>query len=93
MPVLVHLASATHGARYLHWDELLRRRPPQNLSHKQWWLATKLARRAAGLSLPLLGADRHPVWFCQPLLLLKILHQTDDGSRGMAGGTTGGCPS
>jgi Fic family protein len=77
MPVLVQLASATHVERYLHWDELLHRRPPQDLSHDQWWLATKLARRAAGLSLPLLGADRHPFWFCQPPLLLKALHQID----------------
>jgi len=38
--------------RYLHWDELKWRQPPSGLSHEQWWLATKHARRYAMRPLP-----------------------------------------
>ena len=64
-------ASATPGERYLRWDELLHRRPPQNLSHDSWWLATKLLRRAARLVLLLLGSDGQPFWFWQTPQLLN----------------------
>jgi Fic family protein len=77
MPVLVQLAAATQGDRYLHWDELRHRPPPQGLSHEQWWLAEKLARRGTGTTLPLLSSDGSPFWFCQPPLLLEGLHEID----------------
>ena len=77
MPVLAQLAAATQGDRYLHWDELRHRPPPQGLSHEQWWLAEKLVRRGTGTPLPLLSSDGSPFWFCQPPMLLKGLHEID----------------
>ncbi len=77
MPVLKHLAAANQGDRYLHWDELRHRTPPQGLSHEQWWLAEKLARRGTGAPLQLLSRDGQPFWFCQPPLLLKGLHEIE----------------
>jgi hypothetical protein len=61
MPVLAQLASASQGDRYLHWDDLRHRTPPQGLSHEQWWLAEKLARRGSCVALPLLSRDGHPL--------------------------------
>jgi Fic family protein len=77
MPVLAQLAAGTQGDRYLHWDELRHRPPPQDLSHEQWWLAEKLVRRGTGTPLPLLSSDVGPFWFCQPPMLLKGLHEID----------------
>jgi len=77
MPVLTQLAAATQGDRYLHWDELRHRPPPQGLSHEQWWLAEKLARRGTSIPLPLLSSDGGPFWLCQPPMLLKGLHEID----------------
>ena len=77
MPVLTQLAAATQGDRYLHWDELRHRPPPQGLSHEQWWLAEKLARRGTSTPLPLLSSDGGPFWLCQPPMLLKGLHEID----------------
>jgi len=31
--------------RYLHWDKLRHREPPEGLSVEQWWVALKFARR------------------------------------------------
>jgi Fic family protein len=77
MPVLAQLAAVTQGDRYLHWDDLRHRPPPQGLSHEQWWLAEKLSRRASGVPLPLRSSDGEPFWFCQPPLLLQGLHGID----------------
>ena len=36
--------------RYLHWDELRYRTPPDGLSTEHWWAATKLSRRETPIS-------------------------------------------
>ncbi len=41
------------GGRYLHWDALRHRKPPGDLTHREWWLGTKLARESAAETLPL----------------------------------------
>jgi Fic family protein len=75
LPMLSLLASEAAGDRYLHWDELRHRTPPQGLSHEQWWLAEKLSRRPT--PLPLLGSDDQAFWISQPPVLLQGLHQID----------------
>lgn len=75
VPLLSLLANGAETDPYLHWDELRHRTPPQGLSHEQWWLAEKLARRPT--PLPLLASDGQAFWFSQPPLLLQGLHQID----------------
>ena len=75
VPLLSLLANAAETDRYLHWDELRHRTPPQGLSHEQWWLAEKLSRRPT--PLPLLASDGQAFWFSQPPVLLQGLHQID----------------
>ncbi len=43
---------AVPGGRYLHWEELRRRAPPEGLSHDTWWLAVKLSRLPLQKGLP-----------------------------------------
>jgi hypothetical protein len=75
LSLLSVVASAAESDRYLHWDELRHRPPPQGLSHEQWWLAEKLCRRPT--PLPQMASDRKPFWFSQPPVLLQGLHQIE----------------
>lgn len=63
--------------RYLHWDELRHRSPPQGLSHEQWWLGVKLARLGQAQALPLLDKLDRPFHFTMPEPLLRALHFVD----------------
>jgi Fic family protein len=51
--VLAHSRPVDPKGRYLHWDEMLRRTPPADLTHEEWWLATKYARMVISKQLPL----------------------------------------
>ena len=75
LPLLSRLATAAAGDRYLHWDELRHRPPPEGLSHEQWWLVEKLFRRPT--PLPLLARDGKAFGFSQPPMLLQKLHGID----------------
>ncbi len=37
-------ASPLRDGRYVHWDTLRHRTPPEDLTHREWWLAIKMAR-------------------------------------------------
>ena len=50
--VLDHTTVLAHD-RYLHWDQMRHRSPPADLSHEEWWLGTRIARRSAEESIPL----------------------------------------
>jgi len=75
LQLLARLASEGPLDRYLHWDELRHRTPPEGLSHGQWWLAEKLTRRPT--ALPLLASDGKAFWFSQAPGLLQGLYQID----------------
>lgn len=68
--------------RYLHWDQVRRRPPPDGLSHRAWWLGFVLARRTGRQRLPLLGKGGLPFWFCHVAPVLAPLQRLD---REMAG--------
>jgi Fic family protein len=68
--------------RYLHWDELRHRTPPQGLSVEQWWLGTKLARLALSQALPLIDKHGQAFRFAMPAPMIRGLHGID---RDMAG--------
>ena len=51
--------------RYLPWDEIRYRQPPDGLTRRQWWLSLVTARRAARNELPLLGRGGQAFWFCE----------------------------
>lgn len=51
---LVSMRSLGPSARYVHWDKLVHLDPPEGLTHREWWLALKVARSAATKRLPML---------------------------------------
>ena len=70
-----------HG-HYFHWDELRRRKPPQGLSHHEWWLITKMTRLNVLRKIPLTDRAGQYFSFCVPDLVQEDLHQIDSGGRG-----------
>ena len=70
--------------RYLHWDHLRYRVPPDGLTHEEWWVGIKLARQARYRYLPL--QDRGGREFVLALVppLEDALVRVDEVARGFA---------
>ncbi|WP_245804347.1 Fic family protein [Andreprevotia lacus] len=68
--------------RYLHWDELRRRRPPDGLSEEEWWLGTHMLRTAISRLLPLYDKGGHPFRFNVPNEAQIHLHHIDRDAAG-----------
>lgn len=71
------------AGKYLHWDNLRHRRPPEGLTPELWWLQLKLARNALSHSLPLLLDKRKkPFLFGLPEPVVVHLHHVDRNAAG-----------
>ncbi len=73
---------ATPDGRYLHWDHLRHRVPPEGLTREEWWLGIKLARSPLYQVLPLRARDGDA--FVLSLLpgIEAALERLDDETRG-----------
>lgn len=49
-------AAGLDDSAYLHWDALRHRKPPGDLSDREWWFALKWRRSSAAVRVPLLRA-------------------------------------
>ncbi len=68
--------------RYLHWDQLRRRPPPEGLTHESWWLGTTIARRNISRSLPLNAVDDQPFRFSNIDGIQEMTHRIDRQASG-----------
>ena len=66
-------------ARYLPWDELRFRKPPEGITLQEWWLALKLRRKSGSRGIALKDKTGQPFHFCVPDLVVDLLHQIDRG--------------
>jgi Fic family protein len=71
--------------RYLHWDEMRNRRPPEGLAHHEWWLSTKYARMQIERPLPLRSKSGQPFVFCNVDPVLEAVHAIDQQAGGHLG--------
>lgn len=63
---------------WIHWDKLRYLDPPDDLTHEQWWLGIKMARRSLLRTLPLRDAEtRSPFSYATPDEVLRLLHDVD----------------
>lgn len=78
------LANATPlpTGRYLHWDELRRRPPPEGLSSELWWASVSFARSGGMQALPLLDKAGAPFMFAIPEPVQVHLHHIDRDAAG-----------
>lgn len=68
--------------RYLHWDEMRRRKPPDGLTHEDWWLSTWLSRRALWRLMPLTGVDGTRFGICMVDAVWESLRRIDQAAAG-----------
>jgi Fic family protein len=80
-PRLMRLGPLVHD-RYMHWDELRNRTPPDGLSHEVWWAGVRFAR--LGLLKPLPFKDKHdrPIQFGMTDPVMRLLHAIDQQAAG-----------
>lgn len=65
--------------RYLHWNELRRRPPPNGLAHEEWWLLLKMGRMGKLRPMPLSDKAGRPFLFSIPDQLIELLYSIDRG--------------
>ena len=71
-----------HKKRYLHWDEMRRRTPPNGLTLNQWWLGTTIARQATRKVLPIRDASGSAFHYSNVDRIQELLHQIDRQASG-----------
>jgi Fic family protein len=70
------------GGRYLHWDQLRHRQPPEGLSHEKWWAGVKFARQGLLRALPLVDKHGRPIQFAMPDPVQRAVHNIDRQAAG-----------
>lgn len=79
LKVFQAVGDSTCDGRYLHWDEIRFRKPPEGLMHQDWWLGLKMRRRSAYRNIPLKDTSGNDFHFSVPDLVTDLLHQIDRG--------------
>jgi Fic family protein len=81
--LLLQPQPALPGGRYLHWDEIRHRTPPQGLTHEQWWLGMKMARLQQAQRLPLYDKAGQPFSYTLAAPMVQALHFIDRDTSGL----------
>jgi Fic family protein len=68
--------------RYLHWDELRRRKPPADLDLDEWWLGEKLTRSSNRRFLPFRDTSGLRFSYSLPDEAYRLLHSIDSLASG-----------
>ena len=74
-------------SRYFHWDQLLRRTPPEGMTHETWWFRLKLQRAQQMRTVPLREKDGSFFAFAMTDELLQL---TEEIGRRAGGSVSGG---
>lgn len=67
---------------YLPWDKVRYRKPPNGMSHEEWWLLVKMARNGAARTLPLLGKEGRPFRYSLPDSVLRMSEEINRNASG-----------
>ena len=68
--------------RYLHWDQMRHRTPPEGFTLKEWWFGTAASRDKNGRMLPLTGTDGNPFRFTNIDRIQEMVHRIDKEAGG-----------
>jgi len=79
----------TPKGRYLHWDEMRYRTPPEGYSREEWWASVAISRVPLFQHLPLLDKRGQPFRFATPSPALIDLHHIDRDAAGQLRSTIG----
>lgn len=70
------------GGDYVHWDKLRHLPPPGDLSHEEWWLAIRFARKQSLQAIPLRDLEGESFSYCTPAAVQRSLHYVDQHCSG-----------
>lgn len=71
------LQSQLDDGRYLHWDDLRHRPPPEGHTIQEWWAALKLKRAGSLRRLPFSASNGAPFQFGMTDCVVELLHGID----------------
>lgn len=80
--VMMHSHPVDGRGRYLHWDDLRRRTPPDGLTQEQWWLSMAVARRNIARALPLRTSAGSEFRFSNVDAVQELVHHIDQQASG-----------
>lgn len=80
--IIQHSTIVDDKGRYLHWDQLRFKQAPRGLTMEEFWTGTRMARRAAAQSLPLMDSANRPFSYCEPPSLRASLRYLDMNAGG-----------
>jgi len=64
-------------SKYIHWDKLIRYKPPINISHEEWWLMLKNNRTQNRKLIPLKDKKGNSFNFVANNYINEELHKID----------------
>lgn len=73
------------NGKYLHWDQLRHRNPPDDLSLPEWWFAIKYSRAASSQKIPLLDKKGNEFEYGLVSIIQEALHRIDQKASGRIG--------
>ena len=68
--------------RYLHWDQMRHRRPPEGLTLQEWWARTAVSRMSQARTLPVTGTDGRPFRLTNIDRIQEMVHRIDQQASG-----------
>lgn len=74
----------TVNGRYLHWDELRRRKPPAGLTAEEWWAGVFLSRGMVARDTHILNVQGKPFYYSLVDPVLEGLYHLDQKAMGRA---------
>ena len=83
--VLTKSDTESSKPRYLHWDKLVYLKPPEGLTHEEWWLGLKLARAPLFRRVPLVDKAGQPFRYLLTDPIPEQLHIIDMTAGGKIG--------
>lgn len=67
---------------YFHWNDLIRRTPPEGLSLEEWWVSLKMRRNIDYRTVPLRGKQGNEFQYVTTDSMIECLHYIDMGAGG-----------
>jgi len=83
--ILRAVREPTHEGKYLHWEDLQHREPPEGLSREAWWFGLKWNRQSQYKAIPLKDADGAPFVYATPEASQRLLHEITRRASGSVG--------
>ena len=74
---LLDVGTVDAKGRYLHWEEVRRRTPPEGLTVEQWWVGMWVSRKASSVLLPLVDTTGNPFRFSNAGPVQAAAHRID----------------